>query len=321
MPADQPVLIVGAGPMAVAYFKVLEALGRKAIVLGRGEGSARAFEEQTGQRAGTGALSDQLTRLEEPVATAIVAVNVDQFQSVTEALTSSGIQHILLEKPGGATVADVERMAAMPGASSVYVGYNRRFLPSAMTARRMIEEDGGLTSFLFEFNENIPLVETLTQHTDVVKRHWFFANSTHVVDLAFHLAGASGDLDQLSYSPSVSGPAGTPPRQSYAGAGTISGVPFAYHADWRSAGRWGLELCTAKRRLILKPLEKLFSMPSGSFAMAEEQLGFAEPEGLKPGLFNMVQAFVSGERDGFIPIAEQARRLAAFAPMGGLDEQ
>ena len=61
----------------------------------------------------------------------------------------------------------------MKGAERVRIAYNRRFLPSAITMQQAIKEDGGVTSFHFEFNENIPLISSLTQHPDRVKENWF----------------------------------------------------------------------------------------------------------------------------------------------------
>ena len=42
------ILLVGCGPMAVEYLKVLSDIGSDVTVIGRGDDSARWFEEQTG---------------------------------------------------------------------------------------------------------------------------------------------------------------------------------------------------------------------------------------------------------------------------------
>ncbi len=318
--SEGPIAIIGAGAMAIEYFTVLRKLGYDVVVLGRGAASAKKFQEATGHAAGVGDLRDQLAALEQQPTHAIIAVSVPQLAYVTRAVLEAGVGSVLLEKPGGVDLSEVKDLAAHPRADDVGIAYNRRFLPSTLTARDLVAADGGVTSFLFEFNENTPVIRDLTQHSDGVKRNWFFANSTHVVDMAFFIAGQGGDLEGFAAMPLVVGEDGTPPARSYVGAGQVGAIPFAYHADWRSAGRWGVEICTAKRRFILKPLETLQEMPAGSFGMASTPLDYQEPEGVKPGFYNMVEAFLAGDRDDFASLPQQLRRLTAFAPIGGLEE-
>jgi len=315
-----PVAIIGAGPIAIAYFEALQSLGVPAVIFGRGQMSADIFKKKTGAPVGVGPLGEQLDSLGDLPTKAIVAVNVDQLAGVTRELLARGVASILLEKPGGVDVEQVVELAEQPGARGVLIAYNRRFLPSTMTARDIVADDGGATSFLFEFNENIPLVRTLDQHGDHIRRNWLYANSTHVIDMAFHLVGYAGPLpDTMELSARTRGDhTAAPPALSYAGCGTIEDIVFAYHADWRSAGRWGVEICTPKRRLILKPLETLQEMLSGSFAMAPIPLAYSEDEGLKPGFQNMVRAFLSPQaRNLFATLPDQARRLTRFSALLG----
>ncbi len=322
MPSD--IVIVGAGPMARAHYAALRALGVRPDVLGRGEDSAAAFESETGARPTTGRLAGQLeARGGAPIKRAIVAVPVDALPETAGLLLAAGADRILLEKPGGVDAAALGELARAPGSDQVRIAYNRRFLSSARAARAMIEADDGVTSMMFEFNENIPLVRSLDAHDDAVKRNWFFANSTHVVDLAFFLAGAPQSLpSDFTLSPVVREcDDGPPPGGRYAGAGVCGGAAFAYHADWSSAGRWGLEICTAQRRLILKPLETLSQMQRGSFRIDPVALE-PEPEGVKPGLTAMLETFLDRPDDlALLTLRAQAERLATFARMAGLEAE
>ena len=45
---DKRIWIIGAGGIAIEYAKVLKALGKEFIVIGRGEDSGRKFKEATG---------------------------------------------------------------------------------------------------------------------------------------------------------------------------------------------------------------------------------------------------------------------------------
>jgi predicted dehydrogenase len=308
------ILLIGAGPMAVHHYNAARALGLSVAVCGRGEASADAFEAATGARPGTGPLGDQLAALGAVPAKAIVAVSVAQLGAATRAALAAGCERVLLEKPGGATLEEVEALAADDTQDRVRLAYNRRFLPSVMTAADCVKADGGLTSMLFEFNENRPLVAGLDQHADAVKANWFFANSTHVVDTAFFLAGYPAHVPDHEAASFRNGDArALPPSQAYGGAGRIGEVVYAFHADWSSAGRWGIELCTPRRRLVMKPIETVHEMPSGSFRMTELALDHAEPEGLKPGLYNMIAAFRdTPDHPALLTLNAQAGRLRAF---------
>ncbi|MGY6663169.1 MAG: Gfo/Idh/MocA family oxidoreductase [Glycocaulis sp.] len=308
------ILLVGAGPMAVQHFRAARALDMTVAVCGRGEASADAFEAETGVRPGIGPLQSQLEALDTVPARALVAVSVAQLGDATRAVLAAGCERVLLEKPGGATLEDVEALASDDGDDRVRLAYNRRFLPSVLTAADCIASDGGLTSMMFEFNENRSLVEGLIQHAPAVKANWFFANSTHVVDTAFFLAGYPSRIPDHEIAAFANGDAAAlPPSQAYGGAGRIGGIVYAFHADWSSAGRWGMELCTPRRRLVLKPVETLSEMPAGSFRLSELTLSHSEPAGLKPGLFNMLAAFQSNpDQPAFLSLKAQADRLRCF---------
>ena len=122
-----------------------------------------------------------------------------------------------------------------------------------------------------------------------MKESWLLANSSHVIDLAFHLCGSPLKLENLVGGGNKWHPSGS----IYAGCGmTSSGALFSYHANWDSAGRWGIEIVTPKRRLIFRPLEKLQEMTKGSFSITSRVLDESMDNNYKPGLFKQVRAFL-----------------------------
>ena len=102
----------------------------------------------------------------------------------------NGVKRILVEKPAGTTLEEVAQVAseAENQRAEVYVAYNRRFFASTIKAQSIIAEDRGVTSFAFEFTEWSHQIVDLEKDPRV-KKNWFLANSTHVVDLAFYLGG------------------------------------------------------------------------------------------------------------------------------------
>lgn len=299
---NRQVLLIGAGAMALAHAQVLKALGAAPTVIGRGEATASAFSAAAGLPVRRGGLAAWLGMGAAPAQAAVIAVDIEETAAAAIALMDHGVRHLLVEKPGGVDASEIALLAqrsAQTG-SQVFLAYNRRFFASVQRARSLIVEDGGVTSFSFEFTELADRIAA-TAHSERVKANWFLANSTHVVDLAFFLGGAPESLAGVADG---SLPWHKPAR--FAGFGrSDSGALFHYGADWTSAGRWGVELNTLKRRLILRPLETLQIQMSGKLAIDTVTVDDAEDKRFKPGLLSQMKAFLDGEFTDLVDIAVQ----------------
>lgn len=291
---NQPVLIVGAGDMAGEYVKTLYHLGmtaEKMHVVGRGKEKAERFAQQFNvrcQSGGTAALTS-ISGHER----AIVAVSHLELPNVAKVLIERGSRYILIEKPGALYKFQLEELEALAKQKSahVFVAFNRRFFPSVDAVRNIIEEDGGLLSCHFDFTEleNLVLREKESKRLpDEVLRRWGIVNSFHVIDLFLNLAGRPRDWKSFQLGSLPWHPKGA----TFSGAGiTEKNVLFSYLSTWNGAGRWGLELTTSRRKMILRPLEVLNIQKKGSFSLEEVKLQ-REPEKLKPGFFAQVKAFL-----------------------------
>lgn len=294
--------LIGLGLMAQDYAKVLHAMQVPVIAIGRSETKVQAFKEATGIDAIGGGIEKYLDS-NAVFETCIVAVDLVQLAPVTIYLLNKGVKNILLEKPGGMTVSEIEAVKNLAHLKNahVYIAYNRRFFASVLKAKELIESDGGVKSMHFEFTEWSHIIRNLDKPTEV-KENWMLANSSHVIDMAFYLAGSpeqmqtfqTGTLDWHSKA-AVFGGAGL----------TKSGALFTYHANWASAGRWGLEIMTSKRKLILCPLEKLKEMKVGEIKISDVELEDADDIQFKPGLKKQVEAFLNGEDTNLIDIDDQ----------------
>ena len=92
---------------------------------------------------------------------------------------------------------------------------------------------------------------------------------------------------------------------------------FSYLADWQGPGRWGVELLTAKRRLILRPMEQLQVTLSGSVLIeAMEPLDRLDQD-YKPGLYRQTQAFLDGKDHLFCTLPEQVENVRIYSEMAG----
>lgn len=300
------VLIAGAGHMGGAYLSVLKTLGVTTRVVGRSSEGCIRFSQEHGHPAESGGLELALSSTPPPEF-AIVATSADQLPSTTGALLRAGTRRILVEKPGALSLADLlemQRLAKESGAD-VYIGFNRRFYASTLAAERLIQDDGGVLSFTFEFTEIEERVLSY-EHPPGVLENWFIANSSHVLDMAFFLGGDPVHLSAYTGHKLHWNPVGI-----YAGAGTTNtGAFFCYHANWDSAGRWSIDICTVVRRLIFRPLESLQVQVRGQFGIESVVIDDAFDRTFKPGLYRQVRAFLLGEmQDHLLPIHDYIDRF------------
>lgn len=306
--------LIGAGVMAQDYSRVLQELHLPFEVIGRGVDSAEKFKKATGKQVRTGGLADAL-RTDKAPEKAIIAVGIEQLAHTTSELIHAGVKRIMVEKPAGldlAKIVSLNRIAEENGAS-VLLAYNRRFYDSVQQARQFIAEDGGVLSAQFEFTEWSHVIAPLVKGAGV-KERWLLGNSTHVIDLAFHLIGRPVDW-KCWHAGSIDW---HPAAARFAGAGvTDQDVMFSYLADWQAPGRWGVELLTAKRRLILRPMEQLHVTPLGTVQIEGMKPLDNLDQDYKPGLYRQTQAFLEGNDHLFCTLPEQVKNVRIYSEMAG----
>ena len=138
---------------------------------------------------------------------------------------------------------------------------------------------------------------------------WFIANSTHVVDLAFYLAGEPLALSGFA----TAGPLWAPHPTLFSGAGLArNNVVFSYYANWEIDGPWLVEVQTSRRKLVLNPLEKLHEEKDGVLELVsyDDSLDTA----WRPGLYREVECFLSGTGDS-PTLEEQVLRFDWYEKM------
>ncbi len=299
--------LIGSGPMAIDYINVLNALGISFQVISRGIDSSKKCELSTGAKVVHGGVENHVRNCENFPSAAIVAVGVEQLACVTKILLQSGVKKILVEKPGGLNQSDINSVfeETKKQNAAVYVAYNRRFYASTQKAQKIISDDGGVTSFNFEFTEWSHKIADIKKAPGV-KEIWLLANSTHVIDLAFFLGGKPKEISCFVAGGLIWHPSGS----IFSGAGiSENGALFSYQANWEAPGRWGVEVLTKKHRLIFRPMEKLQIQNIGEIAINEVAIDDDLDREFKPGLFCQVKAFMDGNIANFVTIEEQRENL------------
>ena len=70
----------------------------------------------------------------------------------------------------------------------IYIAHNRRFYESVRFLKKILLEGESITSVRFEFTEWIHRMDLEKINFDV-QQNWITANSSHVLDTVFFLAG------------------------------------------------------------------------------------------------------------------------------------
>lgn len=310
------VLLIGAGYMGKEYGKVLNDLNVDYSVVCRSEKSASNFYKELGVLPRSGGIEYVLNEIDEKPDVAIVAVNVEFLSSTVITLLNYGIKKILVEKPAGLNKNEIQKVyeTSKEMDAEVYVAYNRRFYASTEKALEIISQDGGVSSFNFEFTEWGYKIEKTT-HAPEVKEEWLLANSTHVIDLAFFLGGYPKEMCSFQ-----SGKLDWHNRASkYAGAGvTNEEILFSYQANWDAPGRWSVEILTKEHRLIFRPMEELVIQNRGSIEIENVEIDNQLDIDFKPGLYKQVEAFLSNEKDSRLAtIDEQLKHMKFYEQIDG----
>lgn len=227
---------------------------------------------------------------------AIVAVDESQLHCVTMELIQAGIKNILIEKPAGICIEQVNELfvESKNKVCSLFVAYNRRFYQSVKRCKEIITECNGPMNISFTFTEWAHAIPFDWYNTEELSR-FFLCNSSHVPDTVFYLGGPPRELHcytrgSLPWHPSAS---------VFSGCGiTTKDIPITYNANWGSAGRWGIEIDLPDKKLILRPLEKLQIQPKGTLEAQPVDLPNEELDlKYKPGLFEEVNSFLTNQKD------------------------
>lgn len=302
--------IIGTGSIALEYAKILKSLKQKYLVIGRSGKKNDEFLAIGAKEVIKGGIDNYLSSRPKMPIKVIVATNLEQLSVVTLSLLNYGIKDIMVEKPGFCSPLELNPVVELikKNNANVLIAYNRRFFSSVFAVEKIIKEDGGLRSFCFEFTEWGHVIEKLN-HDSRVLENWFYANSTHVIDLAFFLGGIPKQIS--SYT---SGELSWHTPAIFAGAGvTDKNALFSYQANWNAPGRWAVELLTDNHRLYLKPMEVLNIQEKGSIVVELVQVDNHLDVEFKPGFYLQTKAFIDGDFSRFCSIEEQYNHLKFYS--------
>jgi len=310
--SDCAVTVVGYGNMGRQYVKALRALGVKRIrVCSRSPGPLEELQGVAGLETVAGGF-ERLGFHPQPGDLAIVATPTLMLIATAEHLASLGFRRLLIEKPVSLWSEQIESLKVKFGELGVEAvcAYNRVAYPSFHEVRSRAYKEGGITSCTYTFTEMIKPDWQERFPAEELAR-WGIANSLHVIGMAHGLIGMPKEWSGYRRGSLPWHPTGS----LFVGSGISEfGIPFSYHADWGSTGRWSVEIHTAVASYRLCPLEKLFRRVSALSDWEEVSIDTFASE-VKTGFVEQVAAMLSPSMRRFVALVplEVAPRLTRYA--------
>jgi predicted dehydrogenase len=301
------VWLIGTGLIGVEYSKVLDALQVEHVIIGRGASSAAKFEElRPEKKVIQGGIKNFLKSKPTLPDCVIVAVGFHELFEVTKTLIEYGVKRLFVEKPGAESFEKLQQLNAIAkeNHAEIFLGFNRRFYASLLKAEEIIREDGGVTSFNFEFTEWLHVFEA-AYGKNIVYNEIYWGNSCHVIDTAFFLGGEPKEM--TCYTKTIGND--TFPK-IFSGAGiSTKGALFSYQANWDAPGRWVVEILTKKHRLYFKPMETLQIQELRSVKVLPVEIDDHLDKEFKPGFYLETKAFLERDDFRFCTLEHQVERI------------
>jgi len=284
---NSSILLIGSGYMANQYSNALFKMGiHDVTIIGNSKNKVHKICKKFGYTPLYGGFEKNLPNLNSKDLT-IVATPIPILVSATKLALISGQKNILIEKPGDLHYKPIISLEKKSRGKKIRLGYNRLFYPSFQKLLELVKKDGGITSCTFSFTEWIHKINFNLYPKSVLSR-WGISNSLHVISMAMKLIGMPKKINCYQKNPLSWHKSGS----IFTGSGISNiGIPFSYHSDWNSAGRWGIDIMTRKNSYRLMPLEQLYKCKNGSISWEKIVLKNTisnTKEGIVEELFSML---------------------------------
>jgi predicted dehydrogenase len=304
------ILIIGAGNIAREYIAALKSLGSCDIdILSRRPEPAQELAAAFKIGRGFGGGIETLSRIVADYDNFIIAVPPELLMEYLIFLSERDAKCILVEKPVALSSADIEEFLEKYPDSTAKVALNRLYYPSIDLVRRRLAEDGGATSCVFSFCEWLNEMASKITFGPKTMARLGVANSIHIIATVFDVIGMPEHLsrqvtgkDEVDWHPSGA---------IYMGSGlSANKVPFVYHADWLSAGRWSMTFRSRRGAYILEPIEGVKFCPRGSL---KEQVLLSPDQGsIKCGFAEMLSAWINNKDDDRMSLSRLHEHLKSI---------
>ena len=256
--SNSTVTVIGGGYMGQEYAKALECLDISNVtIITNTEKDPKNFSNKFDYKILSGGYKKHVPLLKKQDLV-IIATPTELLFPACDLCLDYKQDNILVEKPGSLYINDLKLLQEKSKGSRIRIAYNRLCYTNVHLLKKLCNDE--ILSCTFDFTEwthKIPF----NRYTKDEYRLWGISNSLHVISLAFELIGMPEKIScfhegSLDWHPSGS---------IFTGSGiSCKNIPFSYHANWESAGRWMVEIMTKNKSYRLMPLEGLFVCEKGS---------------------------------------------------------
>ncbi len=294
---DKSVLLVGAGWMAKQYANALSQMKVKDVtVISRTQQKVSQLCDEFGFQPNLKEPKEALNKMERKDLT-IIATQIESLLPMTKLAIESGQDNVLIEKPGSLYSNELLSLDNSSNGKRIRIAYNRLVYPNLHKLKQLVNEEGGITSCNFNFTERIHSIDFDKESKETFSR-WGIANSLHIISMVLDLIGIPKQslfyqTGKLDWHPTGS---------IFVGSGlSEKKIPFSYHADWGSSGRWGIEVMTSQNAYRLISLEELYICHKDSFEWGKIPFKIAYPK-VKQGVAEEISLMLEEEIEEKIPL-------------------
>ncbi len=256
---NKKITLLGSGLMAESYCAVLNQLKiHNVTIISNSSKNKNKFSKQFHfKNFLSGGYEKNLPKIDQQDLV-IVSLPTPLLLDATKKLLKLGHDNILIEKPASLSSNNLFNLFKKIKNQNVRVAYNRLLYPSFLKSKSIFENEK-ILSCHFDFTEWIHKIN-FNKYAPEVYQHWGINNSLHVISMAFELIGFPKKLKSYQNGFLKWHKTGS----IFVGSGvSVCDIPFTYHADWQSAGRWNIEIMTNKNKYRLSPLEELHFCKKG----------------------------------------------------------
>lgn len=307
---DKSALIIGGSEISRQYAVGLKKLGidEISIIAKRGEYISEFCNEHK-IRLYKGGFENHISSIEQKDIT-IVAPPIPDTINATRMAIENNQKNILIEKPGSLYFNELESLSKSFPEIDIRVAYNRLAYPNFYKLKELVKNEGGITSCRFTFTERLGTMDFKKDKPEVYHR-WGISNSLHVITMAFELIGMPEEIHCYQYGNLEWHPSGS----IFVGSGISNEkIPFSYHADWGSGGRWGIEVNTKENSYQLIPLEDLFACKKDTGTWNHIDFKNSFPD-VKQGITEEIAIMLDGNKEfrNFLPSLKKAANYNRLA--------
>ena len=294
---NKSVLIVGSGWMAKQYAIALKEMKIKDVtIFSRNKERSESLCSEFNFKPTFGNPEEIIAKIPKRDLT-IITTSISSLVKMTKLVINCGQKNILVEKPGSLYSNELLELDRISKNCRIRIAYNRLTYPNLHKLKSLILKEGGISSCNFNFTERIQSIDFKKESPDVYAR-WGISNSLHIISMVFNLIGLP--KESLFYQ---SGKLEWHPTGSiFVGSGlSEKNIPFSYHADWGSSGRWGIEIMTQENAYRLVSLEELFVCHKNSFEWEKIPFDVSYPKA-KQGVCEEIALMLDEKLEEKIPL-------------------